>query len=701
MIELSESQLNVVGQPLGGSLFLEGPAGTGKSTAGAARLAHLLDEAVPGSAILVLVPQRTLGFPYYEVLNQPDLTAGGPVSVMTLGGLARRMVDIFWPLVAEDAGFGQPDERPSFLSLEAAQYYMAHIVRPLLDEGYFESVTIDRNRLYSQLIDNLNKAALVGFPYTEIGPRLESAWPGDEAQRTVYRHVQDCVEQFRAYCLAHNLLDFSLQVDLFMRQLWRLPNVRDYAFGQFKHLIVDNIEEDTPVTHDLLRDWLPASESALVIYDQEAGYRRFLGSDPANAHTLRDLCDARIELTESYVMPPDIAAFGAHIRRSMNRDVIDVPGAGPDLPDPRGALRFDDHRYQPEMIDWVAEEIAGLVHDQGVEPGEIVVLAPFLSDALRFSLQNRLEEHNVPARSHRPSRALREEPAALCLLTLAQLAHPLWGRRPARYDVTYALMQAIDGLDLVRAQLLAGGVYKLNEREPLLRFDQLNGEIQGRVTFEFGNRYDRLREWLVGYAAEGAGDELDHFWSRLFGEVLAQEGFGFHSDFDAAGITASLIDSARKFRRIIDVPPGDRSIAQEYVEMVANGLIADQYIARWSLDERESVLLAPAYTFLMSNHPVSYQFWLNIGAQGWAERLYQPLTNPYVLSRQWDEGKVWRDEDEQRINSEALYRLALGLVRRCRTAIYLGYSELGEQGYEQRGALLDVIQRMLRRLAEV
>jgi len=72
----------VVGQPLAGSLFLEGPAGTGKSTAGAARLAHLLDAGVPGSDILVLVPQRTLAFPYYEVLNQPDLTAGGPVSVM-------------------------------------------------------------------------------------------------------------------------------------------------------------------------------------------------------------------------------------------------------------------------------------------------------------------------------------------------------------------------------------------------------------------------------------------------------------------------------------------------------------------------------------------------------------------------------------------------------------------------------------------
>jgi hypothetical protein len=40
----------------------------------------------------------------------------------------------------------------------------------------------------------------------------------------------------------------------------------------------------------------------------------------------------------------------------------------------------------------------------------------------------------------------------------------------------------------------------------------------------------------------------------------------------------------------------------------------------------------------------------------------------------------------------------LGLVRRCRERVYLGFSEFGEQGYEQRGPLLMTVQQMLRRL---
>jgi hypothetical protein len=96
----------------------------------------------------------------------------------------------------------------------------------------------------------------------------------------------------------------------------------------------------------------------------------------------------------------------------------------------------------------------------------------------------------------------------------------------------------------------------------------------------------------------------------------------------------------------------------------------------------------------MMNSPVDYQFWLNIGSGGWWERLYQPLTNPYVMSRQWQTGKPWTDEHEFQINQEGLYRLTRGLIYRCRRKIYLGLSELGEQGYEQQGPLLRAIQRV-------
>ena len=132
--------------------------------------------------------------------------------------------------------------------------------------------------------------------------------------------------------------------------------------------------------------------------------------------------------------------------------------------------------------------------------------------------------------------------------------------------------------------------------------------------------------------------------------------------------------------------------------MVEDGVLAAQYVGAWQEPKDDAVLLAPAYTFLMMNRPVDYQFWLDIGSRGWYERLYQPLTHPYVLSRQWDGQRAWGDADEHAASQERLYRLAAGLLRRCRKQVFLGLSELGEQGYEQRGPLLWAFNQVLRQL---
>lgn len=721
---LHPRQIEIAERPLDAKLFLHGPAGAGKTTVGAARLLHLLRSGAAGRSILVLVPQRTLAWPYYEALHRPGVEAGGQVTVSTLGGLARRMVDLFWPLVAGPAGFAQPDRPPVFLTLETAQYFMARLVRPLLDEGLFESVVIDRNRLYSQILDNLNKSAVVGFPHTQIGSKLKDAWAGEDKQKRIYDDAQACAAAFRAYCLEHNLLDFSLQFELFAKHLWTLPLCRDYLLETYTHLIADNLEEDTPVAHDLLREWLPRCRSALLIVDHDGGYRRFLGADPESAQSLQSLCSETIELGSStgslpapggepvaelvgelvepaepveppgsFVTSPNLQAFSRQLAHSLGRGPRSTDG------DIRKALEYVYHRYYPQMLDWVAGRIDDLVHRDHVPPGEIVVLAPYMSDSLRFSLTTRLEERQIPTRSHRPSRALRDESAARCLLTLTALAHPSWRLCPGRYEVVYALVQAIEGMDLVRAQLMANVVYRVSEEKPTLSsFDQINSAMQGRLTYLLGERYEYLRTWLEDYAS-GRPEELDHFLQRLFGEVLSQPGFNFHRDYDAGQVAANLIESVQKFRWVAagSLPEG-KSLGCEYVEMVNDGVVAAQYVGQYQLQPQDAVLLAPAYTFLMINRPVDVQFWLDIGGRGWWERLYQPLTHPYVLSRHWPPGLPWTDADEARTRQDALYRLDMGLVRRCRQKIYLGLSELGEGGMEQQGPQLQAVQRVLRHL---
>ena len=689
----------------GDKVFLSGPAGSGKTTLALARVQHLLvDRHIPGRRILVLTPQRSLGAPFWDFLRQPGLAAGSQVTVQTVGGLARTMVHLYWPLLAGPAGFAHPAREPVFLTLETAQYYMAGLVRPLVASGRFDAVRLSDARLISQVLDTLNKAAIVGFPHTEVAHRLKEAWQRDRIRPLAYDAAQELVNAFRQLCLDHNLLDFSLQIEVFSRTLLENDWCRTQLFRTYEHLIVDNVEEDTPVAHDLLLRWLPQARSALVIYDEDAGYRLFLGADPDSARRLAPLCSHQVRLAGDASFSADTPWAPTPAIRSLQSAaahvLTGVPPARPLGASPRAALEDFQASFYPQMLDWAANRVADLVFAEQVPPGEIVVLAPYVSDSLRFSLMDRLQRRGVAARSHRPSRELQAEPATRSLLTLAALAHPGWQRPPLAFDVAQALYLAIDGLDPVRAHLLTRIVYRQRIGEPpqLTSFDIISGKAQDRITYRLGQAYEQLRRWLLAYQQD-APQPLDVFLSRLFGEVVSQPGFGFHRDFDAGRVASQLIESARKFRwavRAADTLPF-LDIGRDYLDLVQSGLLGALYVAGWHTEPADAVLIAPAYTFLMRNRAVAHQFWLDAGASAWAERLDQPLTHPYILSRNWQPGQLWTDADELVSRQENLYRLVTGLLRHCRTQVHVGISQWGEQGYEQQGPLLQVLQRVLSR----
>ncbi|MBG0786414.1 MAG: hypothetical protein H0S79_15055, partial [Anaerolineaceae bacterium] len=231
---------------------------------------------------------------------------------------------------------------------------------------------------------------------------------------------------------------------------------------------------------------------------------------------------------------------------------------------------------------------------------------------------------------------------------------------------------------------------------PLKPFEEVPAEERDRITYSAGERYDRLRSWLATTLPDD-DQTLDFFLNRLFGEVLNQPGFGFHDDLESANTVATLIESIQKFRWVIgeQLAEDTLSTGKEYVQMVADGVIAAQYIQPWQDAPEDSVFLAPAYTFLMRNQPVDVQFWLDIGSPSWYQRLDQPLTQPYVLSRNWQSNKTWTAEDEVNAANDTLQRLSLGLLNRCRQKVYLGMSEMDVSGYENRGLLLRIFQQVL------
>lgn len=670
-------------------LFLHGIAGAGKTTLGTQRFNSLLNGSNEDGGILILLPQRSLANPYKEIFDQHTKPLNRQVDIITMSGLVRRLVELFWLNFSDISGFYAPYQPPVFLTLETSQYYMGHLLDPFLEKGCFSTVRLSRNRLLSQLIDNINKSAIVGFPYTKIGEKLISSWVGEESQKKVYADVQELINAFRSFCLQNNLLDFSLQVELFKEHVWTSKDCRDYLRKQYAHLIYDNCEEDPPYVHDVIQEWWPDFKSALVIKDDFAGYHSFLAADPISANRFKNFADDTICINgnkNENLIRDQIARTLIDINKPVDLTLNQIQSF---ISHPKKRIRF-----YPELLEVTTEKIKQLV-SEGIDPREIVVVSPFVSDSTVFSLDHSLQNENIKLCTLRPSSALLDQPVIKTLLVFAILSHPEWELPIDPFVLSSTLSFVIPALDLVRSHILIREL-KLETPICLPELNTINKNILKRLNQEQIQALNQCIKWINSHHNIYP---LDVYISRLFGELLSQPLFGFHNSVEAGKKTARLISSFKKFRLSFGKNQNDNQfqMAKEFVLSIQSGLLSATYIDPKSDETENAVLITPVMSFLSLNKAVDYQIWLNVGSSSWYERLEQPLSHPYVLSRQWKDGRLWTADDDITLSRQTLSKIISGLLNRCKKGVYLGMSDYNEAGNEERGLLLKHIQALYRR----
>jgi hypothetical protein len=562
--------------------------------------------------------------------------------------------------------------------------------------------------------------------------------------------MQEAALAFRAYCLQHTLLDFSLVMEMYARHLLPSQSYRDYIVAKHRHVIADNIEEGVPVLHDLVRLLLNTCDSALLAEDEPGGYRIFLGADVISARRLRDGCDEVSEVaslrradlsgraltpppTASVPAPPDRSEFGTPSAMQHLAKFLSEPEAKPDPTLIRAALGTDltSQMYWQGMVREVTATIRDLI-SEGTRPDEIAVISPFVEDVLLFELRDQLQGTRISVRPLRPSRPLSDHPITRAMLAWTKLAYPEWEMFVSEDELARALSVCIAGLDVPRAQLLAKAAQRISVKELPVLEDQ---KLLNRVGMRFREPYLHLQRWLseVRESATLKQEPLDVFWQRMLAHVLVAEGFVLHTGGewgsgtvgqldnggarDLAVACDKLIRSARVFRETLAQTETQADVSREYVKMIGMGIMAAQSVNERAADEQaafkpdpNAILLAPAYAYLTNDFRGlyrRYQFWLNTNSLDWYRRIVQPLTHPYVLSRNWPTpspvptgegwggGRKWTDMDEHREQDATLRRLVSGLAYRCTGKVFIASSQINLRGEEESGPLQKVLRKAI------
>lgn len=661
-----------------GSVFLLGAAGTGKTTVVQQRLKYLLANGEPAYTVLVLVadPDQREGLKGF--VESADLGPYADLKLLHYPQLAREMVQLFWPLIARNAGFASGFNPPTFLGYDLAQLLMWRTVEPLIEEGAFADLRRRPQQIVSQLLDTLNRSALNLLNIFEATDRQIKTWVGERDHVRNLELAQQAALTFRKHCLDNNLLDLSLTIDTFNNHILTHPEFSRYFSERYRHILVDNVEEQTPAGQAFVEQLMNETVSSLIVYDAGGGYKRFLAADPKGAQRFHNNAQRAYTFSKNFVSNDEINALAKEIEHFLNgkalQEINEVPV--------RATLRT---RYRREMLLAIAEHLANLINEDGVAPKEIAVIVPYLDNALRYTLVEALKRFEIPMNIVRRRASPREEPRVRAWLTWVAVAHPDWDVLPTEYDIAEALELCIADLDPARASLLAASVYPPSAVR-LLPSADLPAEVVRRVGEDQITLYERLREWLE---EKGGTVALDQFIYSLFTEILSSRDFQPEPDLAAAGVIEWLVETAARLVGSADSldlsAPSD--IGNAFLTSINRGLITSQPPEMGDPPDPDGVHISTIYGYLLRGKPVRYQVWLETAASGWWDIPRQPLSNAFVLTPSYEEERLWTLAEEIEIRNELLSRVVRGLTSRCSDGIILATSDLDRRGQRQDGPL--------------
>ncbi|MCB8938294.1 MAG: hypothetical protein H6654_19020 [Ardenticatenaceae bacterium] len=663
--------------------FLLGPAGTGKSFALQQRLLRLLQDGEPAYTLLVIVAEPDQASGYLDAVHQSGLGPYADLKISTYTQMAMEMVKLFWPLVARSAGFERPYHPPTFLSYDLAQLLMWHIITPMLNDGAFADLRLRPQQIVSQLLDTLNRAALNSLSLGEAIERQIRTWAGEPERIRHLNEAAEAARQFRATCLRDSLLDLSLAVEVFDTQLVQHPEFHKYFSERYRHLIVDNIEEQTPAGQNFVAELMNETVTTAVSYDAAGGYKRFLAADPLGANTFRSRSAYAFEFKDSFITNAPLT----HLANLVENQLMHT--TKPFAEAQQALLGTVGGRYRREMVIQLADALVELMATRNLHPSEIAIIAPYLDGALRYMLENAFRNAGLPYYLLRRRSSPRDEPRVRAWLTWLALAHPDWHLSPSPFDVAEALTLSIDGLDPARAELLTEWLYQPDTAH-LLPIAELPERIQSRVGMDFVGLYEEIRLWLAG---QDGRSTIDVFLHSLF-TLLSERRFQPEPDVAAAAVCDWLVQAATRLRQSAEAiglyTPA--AVGHAFIDGINQGLVTANPPELGDPPDPNGIMISTIYGYLLAGSPVRVQVWLETAATGWWDIPNQPLSNAFVLAQSYDPSLPWTMDNDFHIRNQLLSRIVRGLTARCSDGILLASSDLDRRGVRQDGPLWRALQ---------
>jgi DNA helicase-2/ATP-dependent DNA helicase PcrA len=370
-----DPEQRAVATALHGPVCVLAGAGTGKTRAITHRIAHgvLSGAYVPQQILAVTFTTRAAG----ELRGRLRELGAAGVQARTFHSAALRQLQYFWPRAVG----GEPPrivDSKAPLVTEAAGRSRLRLSRPELRDLAAE---IEWAKVTMAAPDDYPAAAAKAA-------RIPPAGLDPASMARLYAGYEE-VKRRRGVMDLEDVLLLTVGV------LEDRPDAADTVREQYRHFVVDEYQDVSPLQQRLLDLWLGDRDSVCVVGDAAQTIYSFAGATPdfLLGFTRRHPSATVVRLVRDYRSTPQVVGLAnrllASARGEVARQRVQLQAQRPDGPAPT----FSECTDEPAEAADVARRIRHLI-EGGVRPAEIAVL--FRTNAQSETYESALAEAGVP-----------------------------------------------------------------------------------------------------------------------------------------------------------------------------------------------------------------------------------------------------------------------------------------------------------------
>jgi DNA helicase-2/ATP-dependent DNA helicase PcrA len=354
ILEALDPDQRAVAVALRGPVCVLAGAGTGKTRAITHRIAYGVRTGVytPTSVLAVTFTARAAG----EMRTRLRELGVAGVQARTFHAAALRQLGFFWPKVVGGAPPRILEHKAPAVADAAGRLSLSVdriAIRDLAGEVEWAKVSLVTADDYVRATSAVNRPAPAGFDRHTVA-RLLAAYEDVKTERGV--------------------IDFEDVLLMLADMLGTRHDVAETVRGQYRHFVVDEYQDVSPLQQFLLDQWLGGRDELCVVGDPSQTIYSFTGATPHHLLTFSAAHPGAqvVRLVRDYRSTPQVVGLANRLIAARGRrgtaalELVAQRPAGP----PVGFTAYDDDESEAAGI---AARVARLVK-AGTRPSEIAIL---------------------------------------------------------------------------------------------------------------------------------------------------------------------------------------------------------------------------------------------------------------------------------------------------------------------------------------